>query len=483
MTGPASMTEVVGEEPAGGAVLPDHPGQRIIDRFDPRLVNVVTVLGFALPVAGYFWMIHRYSVNVIFGDQWDDVTVIGHSYSHLFDWGSLWAQHNENRIFFPNLIVVLLAHTTHFNIQVEEYLSAIMLVVATGLLIWAHKRRATSTPWLYYCPVALLAFSTVQYENSLWGFQMAWYLVMLSLATAIVLVDRPTLTWLTLAGAIVAGVVGSFSSLQGLLIWPAGLVLLYHRRRAVRFVVAWIAAAAVSLFVYLYNFNTSATSGSPSHGYVLHHPMAAIKFYVFAVGDIVGLPRQYNGPGSNAVLLLGLVILVLAGLVLVTYGLRRDEAGGGPVGIALICVGLLFVAIVTVGRVRFGYLGASASRYTTYDLLIPSGILLTLLGRPVPARAVAPVWIDRVLMPAARWVAAVVIVVQISFGLHYGPTGASSDHTYQAHAARVLRNIDRTPDAEVEYYLYLLQPASLIRHQARIAELHHLSLFASGAGR
>ena len=306
MTGPAGMTEVVGEEPAAGAVLPDDPGPRFIDRFDPRLVNVVTVLGFALPVAVYFWMIHRYSVNVIFGDQWDDVTVIGHSYSHLFDWGSLWAQHNENRIFFPNLIVLLLAHTTHFNIQVEEYLGAIMLVVATGLLIWAHKRRAISTPWLYYCPVALLVFSTVQYENSLWGFQMAWYLVLLSLATAIVLIDRPTLTWLTLAGAIVAGVVGSFSSLQGLLIWPAGLVLLYHRRRAVRFVAAWIAATAASIILYLYNFNTSATSGSPSHGYVLHHPVAAIKFYVFAVGDIVGLPRQYNGPGSNPVLLLGL---------------------------------------------------------------------------------------------------------------------------------------------------------------------------------
>ncbi len=478
MTVRDGMTETVAEGSADGAVRRDRPGGRFIDRFDRRLVNAVTVLGYVLPVAGYFWMVHRYSVNVIFGDQWDDVTVINHSYSHLFDWSSLWAQHNENRIFFPNLIVVLLAHNFHFNIQVEEYLGAVMLVVATGLVIWAHKRRAMSTPWLYYCPVVVLALSTVQYENSLWGFQMAWYLVLVSLAAAIVLIDRPTLTWLTLAAAIVAGVVGSFSSLQGLLIWPAGLVLLYHRRRAVPFVVAWIAATAAALFLYLYNFNTSATAGSPSHGYVLHHPVAAIKFYVFEVGDIVGLPRRYNGPGSNAVLLLGLVILVLAGLILVAYGLRRDDSGGGPIGIALICVGLLFVVIVDVGRVRFGYLGASASRYTTYDLLIPIGIFLALLGRPLPSRRAAAVWIDRVLMPAARWVVAAVIVVQVSFGLHYGPTGAGSDHAYQAHAARVLRNIDRTPDGEVGYYLYLLQSPSFIRHQARIAQLHHLSLFA-----
>jgi hypothetical protein len=104
-------------------------------------------------------MVGRYSVNVIVDDQFDDVTVIGHTYVHLFDWSALWAQHNENRIFFPNLIVVLLARTTHFNIQVEEYLSAVMLLVATTLLIWAHKRRSPTTPWLYYCPVALLSFS------------------------------------------------------------------------------------------------------------------------------------------------------------------------------------------------------------------------------------------------------------------------------------------------------------------------------------
>jgi hypothetical protein len=191
----------LGDDPE--LVVPDR--KRIVDRMDPRLVNLLTGLGFGLPVFGYFYLLIRYSLNVIVGDQWVDITVINRSYSHIFDWGSLWAPHNENRIFFPNIIVVLLAHTEHFNIQVEEFLGAIMLIVATGLLIWAHKRRSPSCPWLYDCPVAFLTLSVAQWQNTLWGFQMAWYLVLLSLAAVIVLLDRGDLTWPIFAFAVAAG--------------------------------------------------------------------------------------------------------------------------------------------------------------------------------------------------------------------------------------------------------------------------------------
>ena len=48
---------------------------------------------------------------------------------------------------------------------------------------------------------------------------MAWYLVFLCVAATIVLIDRPTLTPVLFCLAIVTAVIGSFSSLQGLLIW------------------------------------------------------------------------------------------------------------------------------------------------------------------------------------------------------------------------------------------------------------------------
>ena len=92
--------------------------------------------------------------------------------------------------FFPNLIVLLLAYTTAFNVQVEEYLSFLLLLGSTGLVIGAYKKGAPDTPWLYLCPVAILSLSVVQYENSLWGFQMAWYLALFWRALSLFLLDR-----------------------------------------------------------------------------------------------------------------------------------------------------------------------------------------------------------------------------------------------------------------------------------------------------
>src|SRR6185437_7047229 len=94
-------------------------------RLSPRLMTTLTVVGFAIPVVAYLAFIQHYQVNAVVGDQWDDVSVIRASFQHFPDWSSLWSPHTDNRILFPNLIVVGLARTVNFNITVEEYLSAL----------------------------------------------------------------------------------------------------------------------------------------------------------------------------------------------------------------------------------------------------------------------------------------------------------------------------------------------------------------------
>ena len=467
-----------------------HRG-RFVHSIPRTAVTILTVLGFAAPVIGYFLLVRGYSLNVVTGDQWDDVVLIGRSHAHLFDWSSLWAQHNENRIFFPNLIVLLLAHTTAFNVQVEEYLSFVLLLAATGLIIGAYKRGTPDTPWLYLCPVAIIMLSPVQYENALWGFQMAWYLVLLCLALSLFFLDRVDSSVVPFTIAIFSAIVGSYSSLQGLLIWPAGLIVLFLCRRRGLHIGIWLLAAALTAGLYFYNWNPSI--GTPGHNYAWQHPLVAIKFFLFIMGDVVGMHVAFGQSINYAVMVFGLAVTLLSLFTLVIGFRSRVDGDGRAIGMALIVVGLLFAAIVTLGRVALGLFDASGSRYTTFTLLVVVGIYLTLLG-PLRAPQVAPDpvaaasrtqtlgrFLSHRSASLARFCLLSVILVQIVFGLHYGLSGASNDHKFQVQAAHVLRTINRQSDSAVSYYLYLFHSADWIRQNAQILKSDHLSLFAGGS--
>ncbi len=451
-------------------------------------MNVATVVGFGAPIFVYFFFILHYGVNVPYQDGWSDMTVIHQCYSHPLSCGALWTQHNEDRLLFPDLVVILLAHTTHFNVRVEELVSGLMLVSATFLLIHAHKRRSPTIPWLYYCPVVILACSVVQYGATLWGFQLAWYLVLLALASVVVLIDRTEVTVLTLALAIVAGVIGSFSSLQGLLVWPIGMVLILYRGRSRHIATAWIVAGCVTTALYLYHLNIQAGSALPSS--LTQHSIFPAYFSIFAIGDVLGVPIRPGG--SNAgIFFLGLVIVIVALAALGLCGLRRDKTSASPVGAALICFGLFFSILVSLGRHELGYWGASSSGYTIYDVWILIGVYMVLLSRIVTRREADPgrsfegsLVVER---PKSYRYAILLmlafVVLQSVIGIGNGLDGARTIHAAELKSASTAENIDRATGPEILNNLNFYQPPTLTRMQVHIAEVLHLSLFAGSTYR
>jgi len=415
---------------------------------------------------------------MIWSDQWDDISLISHSYSHTLNLSLLWEQHNENRIFFPNIIVLLLARTTHLDVLFEEYLSGLLLVAATTLLIVAHRRRSPSTPWIFYCPIAFVMLSFVQFYNALFGFQMAWYLVMAALALVLFLLDRPTLGWPTMTGAIIAAMVGSFSSLQGLLIWPCGLVLLYCRRRSRALVFSWLAAAVPTGILYFYHYNFAGHETNGSYSYVLAHPLTAIEFFFLAIGNVIGIEVPFTPHTYNlGVLVLGIFIVVVAVFVVIVCVLRRDQFGPSPLGAALICFGLLFAAVVTEGRAVPGWGLSAGIRYATFNLLIPVGCYMALLERPFAQTDTTKwgAWALIILRP----IFIAVVCLQPLFGIANGLDDARSWHRTQLLSADFAVNIDQLPRSLTNTYLIpgFLVDRSFIDRMERVAKAHHLSLF------
>jgi len=404
-----------------------------------RLLFGLTLVAFLLPACAYLWFIHQYGVNVPREDQWSDVSLIGRSYAGTLHFSNLWAAHNDHRIFFPNLLAVALGRTTHLNLFVEMYLSAALLFVAVGLLILTHRRRSPSTPWIAYCPVAIVMLSFAQYQDTLWGFQIAWYVVIAALAAVLFLLDRPAFTRVGFAAAIALAVVASYSLFQGLLVWPVGLVLLGQRRRPRWALATWVVAAGVTGIGYFLRL-----PAPPNRYYVLHHPVTAIKLFLLAVGDIFAQSTPISG--DTVILLVGLVLFLVAAYVVVRYGLRGDETSGRPIGVALILFGLLFVASADVGTASiFGAWVGTNSLYAINVLLIVVGVYLAVLDWPASSRGHK----SALAHTLAPLVIVGVLCVQVVLGTVNGVSGGRTTHQAASEAADVLVNIHQASTEEV----------------------------------
>ncbi len=433
--------------------------------------GLVAVVGFAALAAAYFWFIAAFGSNTIWVDQWSDLILIRQAYSGHLTLSALWAQHNENRILFPNLVVLLLAEVTHFNVKTEEFLSGLTLIGAMAVLILGHRRRSPTMPWIFYLPVAIVMLSFVGYDNTLWGFQFAWYLVLLALSVVLVLCDHPRWSRLVFVLAIAAGVVGSYSSLQGLLIWPAGLVVLLLRRRSPPYWLAWMGIAALTTGLYFVNYNPQQF-GAANNINVFHDPIHELRFFFFSVGNVFG------SQGSDAAVLLGILIVGTALWLAGSSVLQpRDEAA--PLGVGLICFGLLFALTITLGR-SAGGLDAGAGRYTMLDLFTLVGCYLLILGRVKTTSG------SRRSGELLWWASTTIVGIAVGLVLIPGTTngldGARSLQASQHQASRVIANMKAAPDEMVERVVrgpWFLVPQT--RGLVAFAQHNHLTLFGSSS--
>jgi branched-subunit amino acid transport protein len=257
--------------------------------------------------------------------------------------------------------------------------------------------------------------------------------------------------------------------------------------------------------VYFIQFEFSETGDNNS--YVFAHPIAAAQFFFSLVGDVGGENNNLPFVGHNdGVLVLGVAVVAVAIWVVIAYGLSRNEEAGYPIGVALVCFGLLFAATITLGRTSWGLWAAGASRYTTFDLLLLIGCYLAVLDRSAtPTKAGAwnegaehavsagvneeidqskvPTRVrrwDDFALPFIRAILLLAIILQIVLGTDNGLTFARGWKHSLLVAGDVTVNIDKASDDLVKNTLFVgAADVGFIRQSAQIAKDRHLSLFAT----
>src|SRR5262245_62975011 len=72
-----------------------------------------------IPLAYLIVMVATYSVDVPFADQWALVPLLEKSYRGTLTLRDLWSQHNEHRLLFPRMIMLVLARLSGWNLRYE----------------------------------------------------------------------------------------------------------------------------------------------------------------------------------------------------------------------------------------------------------------------------------------------------------------------------------------------------------------------------
>jgi hypothetical protein len=321
-----------------------------------------------VPVAWVAILVARLSVNTPFWDEWELVPLLQKQAAGTLRLGDLLAQHNEHRSLFPELIMLKMARLTHWNIRPEVLLGVLLAALTLAVLLFLLQRTVRQQGWGPYALAAVIfswmMFSPRQWQNWLWGWQMAWFLSNLSAVVAAAVLSqwpdrRPS--WLGVAAAAAAAIVGSFSLAAGLSAWAALLVVFAARKQLRPGLPIWILAAAATLALYLHHFHLSAGAGA---GYALRHPTGFILYFLGYVGAPVAGQVRLS-------VVAGLLICVTL-VVSCAYLARRhpDVLRRSSAWVALSIYGLLGAAITGLGRLDLGVTQSQASRYTTLSMLV-----------------------------------------------------------------------------------------------------------------
>src|SRR5829696_2953923 len=190
-----------------------------------RVVAGVSWLLILIPAALPYLYVRAFGVNVVFADAWDMVLVFRKFSSGRLAFADLYAQHNEHRMFFPRRVELLLGLLTRYNNVAEMYLIVSCFLVTAAVLLVAFCREI-GLPLIFFVPVALLIFSFRQYENMLFGFQISFAFTQTFGVLALYLPSSSSrYNFRAYAfAALGSATIASFSTAQGLLVWPAGFL-------------------------------------------------------------------------------------------------------------------------------------------------------------------------------------------------------------------------------------------------------------------
>lgn len=434
-------------------------------RDTPKLRYAVIVLSLA-PIVTVALYIYVLGLNVPYWDQWEVVPLLVKAQTGTLQFGDLMAQHTMHRPVVPRLLWLALARLTHYNTNAELWLNFVLALATLWIFLsysWRFWREQAVPQLLVYMltPVlCLLIFNLVQWESWLIGFQTVMYLAVLCVMAGFALLAGATgtLTWGRLLGALLLGVIATYSSSNALLYWPIGLALVVlNGARAQRIVygAVWVGVAALVIASFAYGL------GGQAGGLLTQSLGLTPLFFVHWILNFLGAPLLAYAPAwILGALSVALIALAIAGAWSARL-LLRTAFYWAVITFVLGSAGLIMLAR-SYGGVAF----ALAPRYITQSTWYWAAIL-----------ALFPIMR---ISPKLRMGLLGVVVVLLTLSMGGGAISGYKWHYLRAWPVyHAVRSGEPVPD-EALFNLYDDVPPAVVRERLDLLCEYQWSVCATG---
>jgi hypothetical protein len=334
---------------------------------------------FFIPILYGIIIVLLYGVDILFMDEWEVVRFWEHieqngwMNSSLYE--MLFSQHNEHRLFFPRIIMLISYKLSFVNTKINMFMTQLMVISVYVFYIRYYNKKQeilthchdnVTTLFIFLSGIA--CFSNVQFELFLWGFQFAFYMAIFGVVICLYYFHQ-----FLLQGnrkncilSLLFGIIASFSSSHGLIIWPVMIVLIFicfvtGERFKVKNLLPYIIIGLSSFFIYFNGWT------NPKHHPLSHDPYIILKFFFGSLGGM-----YITNYSKLTVFFGGITFLFSLGIILLLFVQKKIKKAIFPVGLIGYSYAVLFA--IAIGRSGFGIEMSTRSAYISFSILSYIGI-------------------------------------------------------------------------------------------------------------
>ncbi|MDR3089729.1 MAG: hypothetical protein LBU39_07935 [Desulfobulbaceae bacterium] len=269
---------------------------------------------------------------------------------------------------------------------------------------------------------------------------------------------------------VLCGFIATFSSGQGLLVWPIliGLWLVTAQKKALLSPSFWLFCLCSGLTIILYFYGLSQKSGQMA--YVLNHPQEVWNYFLALLGASSGANITFPSSLAPVSIACGWCILIAASAIVIHFLIKRPKETLFPIAVTLWSVTVAL--LIAYGRASLLPINGVAGRYLTFTL----PLVWTLLFYPILCAR----QFGKARQQVVIYSGCLVALSFLCFNMPAVWKHLGYFHAYTTNQRHILLTIDQQSDEKVKQ-LMAFSTVEETRRRAAILRDNNLNAFADTA--